>query len=169
MFTSNDVVLQRQVMQKLIGTLFTTRNFAHCAHLNTNKYSTHKALEEFYDGIVDLADTLTEVWQGRTLTLIGDIPVYKIKSCTCDVLEEFKTHLELIESLRKELDEDSAIQTLIDDIVDLYLRTIYKLKFLNDSTPQTMASKTNTSASIDSDVDNDNFFNNMTNTEDEEV
>jgi hypothetical protein len=168
MFADNDIMLQQQVMQKLIGTIFTTRNFAHVVHLNTNKHFVHITMQEFYEGIVDLADELTEVWQGRTLMRIGDIPAYKTNACN-DPLEEFKNHLELIESLRREIDEDSVIQSLIDDIVDLYLRTIYKLKFLNDSTPQTMASKTNTSASIDSDVDNDNFFNNMTNTEDEEL
>jgi hypothetical protein len=38
--------------------------------------------------------------------------------------------LKEIEEARKEYKDDSAIQNIIDGIVDLYLSTLYKLKFL---------------------------------------
>lgn len=169
MFADNDILLQQQVMQKLVGTIFTTRNFAHIVHLNTNKHFVHITMEEFYEDIVDLVDELTEVWQGRTLMRIGDIPAYKTNACN-DPLEEFKNHLELIESFRRELDEDSSIQGLIDDIVCLYLKTIYKLAFFGENRREDIANRPSSVADITISVDaspdeeeqeTDNFFTSM--------
>ena len=39
-----------------IGTLFLARDVTHSVHLNTRSFAKHSALNEFYDGIVDLAD-----------------------------------------------------------------------------------------------------------------
>lgn len=167
MFADNDILLQQQVMQKLVGTIFTTRNFAHIVHLNTNKHFVHITMEEFYEDIVDLVDELTEVWQGRTLMRIGDIPAYKTNACN-DPLEEFKNHLELIESFRRELDEDSSIQGLIDDIVCLYLKTIYKLAFFGEDKREAVAPSPAITISVDTSTtdeepeqETDNFFTSM--------
>ena len=41
-----------------VGALFLARDVAHSVHLNTRSYAKHKALNEFYDEIIDLADGL---------------------------------------------------------------------------------------------------------------
>lgn len=49
----------------LIKKLFEARQAAHQAHLKTRSFAAHKALNEFYDGILAIADELAEVVQGE--------------------------------------------------------------------------------------------------------
>jgi hypothetical protein len=113
-----------------IGTLFLARDVAHSVHLNTRSYAKHKALKGFYEGVVDLADTLAEAYQGRH-GLIGPISLMSAKK-TNNILEFLEGQLADIEEMRyKVVDKsDTALQNIIDEIVALYLSTIYKLKFL---------------------------------------
>lgn len=113
-----------------IGTLFLARDVAHSVHLNTRSYAKHKALKGFYEGVVDLADTLAEAYQGRH-GLIGPISLMSAKK-TNNILEFLEGQLADIEEMRyKVVDKsDTALQNIIDEIVALYLTTIYKLKFL---------------------------------------
>lgn len=115
--------------QDFLSLLFLSRNVAHAAHLNSDSYSEHVALGGFYDGIIDLADKFAEAWMGRNLKKIGDIP--EMTSPKSDILKTLKVHLEIIEETRDFVPEkDSALNNIIDEIVELYLSTIYKLKFL---------------------------------------
>ena len=113
-----------------IGTLFLARDVAHSVHLNTRSYAKHKALTRFYAGVVGLADTLAEAYQGRH-GLIGPISLMSAKK-TNNILEFLEGQLADIEEMRyKVVDKsDTALQNIIDEIVALYLSTIYKLKFL---------------------------------------
>lgn len=116
-------------IQQFIGLLFLSRDFAHKAHLNSNSFSEHMALVDFYDGIVDLADSIAEAWQGRNLQQIGDIPI--LESPKGDALDILRRHLKVLEEAREFIPkEDSALNNIVDEIVALYLSTIYKLKFL---------------------------------------
>ena len=113
-----------------IGTLFLARDVAHSTHLNTRSYAKHKALNEFYDGIVDLADSFAEAYQGRH-GLIGPISLMSAKK-TGNVLEFLEDSLADIEKMRYEVCDksDTALQNIIDEIVGLYLSTLYKIRFL---------------------------------------
>ena len=108
-----------------IGTLFLARDVAHSVHLNTRSYAKHKALKGFYEGVVDLADTLAEAYQGRPISLMS-------AKKTNNILEFLEGQLADIEEMRyKVVDKsDTALQNIIDEIVALYLSTVYKLKFL---------------------------------------
>ena len=116
--------------EKFIGMLFLARDVTHSVHLNTRSYAKHKALNEFYDGIVDLADSFAEAYQGRK-GLIGPISLMSAKR-TNNVLEFLEDQVKDIESMRYEVCDktDSPLQNIIDEIVSLYLSTIYKVKFL---------------------------------------
>jgi len=46
---------------------------AHVAHLQTKSYPRHKTLNEVYDELPDLLDSLLESWQGKYGTVIKDI------------------------------------------------------------------------------------------------
>jgi hypothetical protein len=116
-------------IQQFVALLFLSRDFAHKEHLNSKSYSEHVALGAFYEGIVDLADSLVEAWQGRNLELIGEVPT--LKSPSGDCLDVIRRHLEVLEESREFIPEkDSALNNIVDEIVALYLSTIYKLKFL---------------------------------------
>ena len=115
-------------IQQFIGLLFASRDYAHKAHLATESFAQHKALNEFYDGIVELADDLAETWMGRNQQLIGEIPV--ITPPKGEPLAVMKRLLEVIQDTRDFCSEDSVLSNIIDEIEALYSTTIYKLKFL---------------------------------------
>jgi len=113
-----------------VGLLFLARDVTHSVHLNTRSYSKHKALQKFYESIIDLADNFAEAYQGRH-GLMGPISLQSAKKTT-NVIDFLQNQLEEIEADRyKVCDEsDSAIQNLIDEVIALYLSTLYKLRFL---------------------------------------
>jgi len=113
-----------------VGVLFLARDVAHSVHLNTRSYAKHMALNTFYDEIVGLADTFAEAYQGRH-GLIGPITLQSAKKTT-NVTEFLQSQLDEIESARYDVCDkaDTAIQNIIDEIVGLYLSTLYKLRFL---------------------------------------
>jgi chloramphenicol O-acetyltransferase len=113
-----------------VGTLFLARDVAHSVHLNTRSFSKHMALNSFYDEVVELADKFAEAYQGRH-GLIGPISLMSAKKTT-NIVEFLEDSLADIEKMRYEVCEktDTALQNIIDEIVGLYLSTLYKLKFL---------------------------------------
>lgn len=113
-----------------VGMLFLARDVTHSVHLNTRSYAKHKALGGFYDKVVDLADSFAEAYQGRH-GLIGPITLMSAKK-TSNVVEFLQDQLAEIEANRYKFcdEDDSAIQNIIDEIISLYLSTLYKLKFL---------------------------------------
>ena len=114
----------------LIGHLFLARDVTHSVHLNTRSYAKHKALGSFYGKVIDLADDLAEAYQGRHV-LIGPITLHSAEK-TANVVDFLEDSLDKVEKLRYKVcdKDDTAIQNIIDGIVDLYLSTLYKLKFL---------------------------------------
>ena len=114
----------------LIGHLFLARDVTHSVHLNTRSYAKHKALGKFYENVIGLADDLAESYQGRH-GLIGPITLHSAKK-TANVIEFLEDSLKDVEELRYKVCEkdETAIQNIIDEIIGLYLSTLYKLKFL---------------------------------------
>jgi hypothetical protein len=115
---------------QLMGLLFLGRNVAHSVHLNTRSYSKHVALNIFYERIIGVADDFAEAYQGRH-GLIGPIAIPAAKKTT-NIIEFLQAQLDEIEKGRYEVcdKDDSSLQQLIDNIVEVYLRTLYKLRFL---------------------------------------
>jgi chloramphenicol O-acetyltransferase len=113
-----------------VGTLFLARDVAHSVHLNTRSFSKHMALNTFYEEVIELADKFTEAYQGRH-GLVGPISLMSAKK-TSNIIEFLEDSLAEIEKMRYEVVEktDTALQNIIDEIVGLYLSTLYKLKFL---------------------------------------
>jgi iron-sulfur cluster repair protein YtfE (RIC family) len=88
------------------------------------------ALNIFYDRIIGAADDFAEAYQGRH-GLIGPITLHSAKK-TNNVIEFLEDSLKEIEDARYKVcdKDDSTLQQLIDNIIEVYLRTLYKLKFL---------------------------------------
>jgi hypothetical protein len=115
---------------EFIGLLFLARDVTHSVHLNTRSYSKHVALNIFYDRIIGAADDFAEAYQGRH-GLIGPISLHSAKKTT-NVIEFLEDSLKEIEDARYKVcdKDDSSLQQLIDNIIEVYLRTLYKLRFL---------------------------------------
>jgi hypothetical protein len=115
---------------EFVGMMFLGRDVAHSVHLNTRSFSKHMALGTFYDGIIDLADKFAEAYQGKH-GLIGPISLMNARK-TSNIVEFLQDQVDEIEKARYELCDKSetALQNIIDEIVGLYLSTLYKLKFL---------------------------------------
>jgi len=113
-----------------VGTLFLARDVAHSVHLNTRSFSKHSALQSFYDEVIELADKFAEAYQGRN-GLIGPISLMSAKK-TNNIVEFLTDSMAEIEKGRYEVCDktDTPIQNIIDEIVGVYLSTLYKLRFL---------------------------------------
>lgn len=116
----------------LIALLFLSRDVAHRQHLKVSgpgSYAAHVALGTFYDEVIDLADSLAEAYQGRN-GIIEDIPY--LDTDDGDAIAVLEKHMKWIEDNRYEAipRTDTALQNTVDEIVGLYLSTLYKLKNL---------------------------------------
>ena len=113
-----------------VGLLFLARDVTHSVHLNTRSFSKHEALNIFYNRIIGAADDFAEAYQGRH-GLMGPITLHSAKK-TSNVIEFLEDSLKEIEDCRYEVADksDSSLQQLIDNIIEIYLRTLYKLRFL---------------------------------------
>ena len=122
-----------QMIGQLVATMFLSREMAHRAHLavtGTGSFSKHSALGEFYPAIIEIADSITEAYQGRHSII--EIPYLEAPEDYNDIIKILEKHLEDIEGLRYAAvdKKDSAIQNLIDESVGIYLSALYKLKNL---------------------------------------
>jgi hypothetical protein len=121
-----------------VGLLFLGRDVAHSVHLNTRSYAKHMALQEFYAGdedkgilsIIELADKFAESYQGK-YGLIGGISLQPAKK-TANIVDFLQEQADDIDANRyKVVDKDCTfLQNIIDEILEHYHSTLYKLRFL---------------------------------------
>lgn len=120
-------------MNEYLGTLMQSRNQTHIYHLQTTSYAKHIALNEYYDMIVDLIDSLGEAYQGK----YGIITDYKMIGTLSDLNEEddILQYLEKIakycELKRQKLPQEGFLTNIYDDVDTLLRSTIYKVKQLD--------------------------------------
>lgn len=107
----------------LLGELFRARTLAHINHLDTTSFAEHKALNDFYDGILDLTDSLAE-------TSFGLYGRSKIIVAGCSLIPNFSIYLKDLRNQvlehREEIKETN-IQNILDEILSLIDHTIYLL------------------------------------------
>jgi hypothetical protein len=118
----------------LFSKLFESREMAHIYHLQVNgeqgSHAAHTALGEYYDGILDLIDTLIETYQGQFGIVDGYETIDTAETKTKEKVEYFEGLAEFVKHGRKAISlEDTHLHSIIDDIVVLIYRTLYKLKF----------------------------------------
>ena len=106
---------------KFIGQLFHSRDAMHIAHLQTTSFAEHKALNGYYDGILDLTDKFIEVYFGRFKRVEIVIPEAKIQSS----VEHLKELQQLIDGERNNY--PSELQNIMDEMLGLVDKTLYLL------------------------------------------
>lgn len=115
---------------QFISTLFASRTQAHILHLQTTSFAAHKALNDYYDEIIDLADGLVESFQGRYGIVRGytSPSTFKEDDQSTNYFEALGRY---VETIRTKIPQDSYIQNEVDTVVKLIEDTKYKLKFLH--------------------------------------
>lgn len=127
----NIITKKENSTQPLFSKLFQSRDVAHILHLKVNgemgSFAAHSALNSYYEEIIPLLDELIETYQGQ----YGLIEDYSINiSIPSDKLVYFEDLAASIAVTRNDVAPDTHLQNIIDEIVALVYRTIYKLKFL---------------------------------------
>ena len=104
---------------------------AHILHLSSRSYSQHKALEAFYTAIGDHLDDFVEAFQGK-YGLLTKYPATAALFPEQDPVTYLTYLSDEVSMLRKAngFPQDSELQNITDEIVQLIDSTLYKLKFL---------------------------------------
>lgn len=111
------------MIAKAIGIMFAGRTVTHIQHLKTKSYAEHKALNKFYDEIIDLVDGLAEATQGQYGLL--DIPFITV-AVPNDSTAFLKGQLAELDKVMSGVDED-YLMNIYQEVQKLYRSTIYKL------------------------------------------
>jgi hypothetical protein len=119
---------------KLFSKLFESREMAHIYHLQVNgdpgSHAKHTALGEYYDGVLDLIDDLIETFQGQYGIVEEYATIDTKETGSKDTIEYFNELARFIKEERKCINlEDTHLHSIIDDIVVLLYKTLYKLKY----------------------------------------
>jgi DNA-binding ferritin-like protein len=121
-------------VSKFLSKLLESREMAQVYHWTVKgdmgSHAAHLALEAYYTEIIESIDEIVEVYQGQ----YGLIEEYNVIDTTDtkskDKLEYFKETVEWVREERKCFDEkDTHIHNIVDEVVALLYRTIYKLTY----------------------------------------
>lgn len=122
------------MLEDLVARVFASRNGAHLAHWRAKgpgSFARHMALGEFYDAVIDKVDGIVEAHQGATGKLIGTVNL-NAADARADITAKLADDCNWIAKNRDKIGMGiPAIENLLDDLCDLYLTTIYKLKNLS--------------------------------------
>ena len=109
----------------LFGQLFQSRDMMHITHLQTLNYAEHKALNAYYDGILDLTDNLIETYFGTVGKRINfKIPASEYMNPT-QHLAQLKDYMMKQRGVLGS--ENTHIQNIVDEIIALIAKTLYLL------------------------------------------
>jgi hypothetical protein len=117
---------------KFFSKLFEARQMAHIFHLQVKAEMgsgwEHDALNDFYDGILEFVDDLIETYQGQYGIVEGYETIDTSATGQMKSLEYLKQTVDFIRSERKSIkEEDTHLHNVIDEIIALFYKTIYKL------------------------------------------
>ena len=126
-FTINEA--PSNVMGEFAMCLLNGVTAGHIHHLGTDSYSQHMALGEFYVELDKRADKFMEAYQGRYSKIIfaekalflGENGL-ELVQYVCDQIEYYRNGVGF--------PQDSELQNIVDELLDLADFTKYKLRFL---------------------------------------
>jgi len=121
-------------VSKFISKLLESREMAQVYHWTVKgdmgSHAAHLALEAYYTGVIEHIDEIVETYQGQ-YGLIEEYDVIDTKETkSTDKLEYYKQVVEFVKTERTCIkQEDTHLHNLIDEVVALLYRTIYKLTY----------------------------------------
>lgn len=119
---------------QLFSKLFESREMAHIYHLQVRgeegSFAKHEALGKYYEGILDFIDDVIEIYQGQYGVVDGYDVIDTKDTSTKDAIAYFEELAGYIKHARKCIsEEDTHLHNIIDEIVALIYKTLYRLKF----------------------------------------
>lgn len=114
------------MIEKLVQRAFKLRNTAHLAHWSATgegSFAKHEALGGFYEELISLLDTYVESYQGA----FG----IAVQQPAEDAADSIRKDMLWITEHRSEIARGvPALENILDELVGLHLRTLYKLENL---------------------------------------
>lgn len=125
-----DTSSNQSTLDDMISTIFHTRDQTHLWHLQTDSYAVHKALNEYYDKILELGDSIIETTMGAL-----DIKPSKVDVPTIEGIEtrDMDAHLNDVQAtfgqFRQYFEQQNCtdVANLCDEIAQLANQTRYML------------------------------------------
>ena len=117
---------------EFVGTLLHSATVTHFQHLSVEGVgadAAHRALNEYYDGIVELTDNVAECVQGAYDVIIKPYPS-AFENNADEPLSYMRKLRSYVRVTRSMMPADSEIQNEIDSIAMLINRTCYRLQRL---------------------------------------
>jgi DNA-binding ferritin-like protein len=127
-------VIEDGNVSKFISKLLESREMAQVYHWTVKgdmgSHAAHLALEAYYDGVIGFIDDIVEIYQGQYGLIEGYDVIDTTDAKSKDKLDYFKETVELVKSARKCIKaEDTHIHNIIDELIALQYKTIYKLTY----------------------------------------
>ncbi len=124
---SNDV-------SKFISKLLESREMAQVYHWTVKgdmgSHAAHLALQTYYEEVIEFIDDIVEIYQGQYGLIEGYDIIDTTDSKSKDRLDYFKEAVEFVKSERTCIKaEDTHIHNIIDELIALQYKTIYKLTY----------------------------------------
>jgi DNA-binding ferritin-like protein len=109
------------------ATLLHSATNTHFFHWSTNSYSQHKALQKYYEAIVDLVDDYVEAYSGCYEQIKKFPSVYHQPKEALNYLISLKN---FVQDANSDLPQRQELVNIVAEIQQLIDSTIYKLKYL---------------------------------------
>ena len=124
---SNDV-------SKFLSKLLESREMAQVYHWTVKgdmgSHAAHLALQTYYEEVIEFIDDIVEIYQGQYGLIEGYDVIDTTDSKSKDRLDYFKETVEFVKSGRTCIKaEDTHIHNIIDELIALQYKTIYKLTY----------------------------------------
>ena len=121
-------------VSKFISKLLESREMAQVYHWTVKgdmgSHAAHLALEAYYDGVIGFIDDVVEIYQGQYGIIEGYDIIDTTDAKSKDRLDYFKETVEFVKSARKCIKaEDTHIHNIVDELIALQYKTIYKLTY----------------------------------------
>jgi len=121
-------------VSKFISKLLESREMAQVYHWTVKgdmgSHAAHLALEAYYDGVIGFIDDIVEIYQGQYGLIEGYDVIDTTDAKSKDRLDYFKEVVEFVKSGRNCIKaEDTHIHNIIDELIALQYKTIYKLTY----------------------------------------
>jgi len=120
---------------KFFSKIFEARQMSHVYHLQVNgdmgSFAAHTALNEYYGSLLELLDELIETYTGQYNIIEEYETIDTIDTKSKPYIEYFEELVMFVKSTRYTAisEEDTHLQNIIDEVVGLIYRTLYKLKY----------------------------------------
>lgn len=126
--------LSKSDISKFISKLLESREMAQVYHWTVKgdmgSHAAHLALESYYSGVIEFIDDIVEIYQGQYGLIEGYDVIDTTDSKSKDRLDYFKETVEFVKTNRNCIKkEDTHIHNIVDELIALQYKTIYKLTY----------------------------------------